>query len=91
MRVKGDGCLLSVLKTIATGELKDGTNVEWMSIWDVGMKSGYSQGYTHAVICSLYWDHQALIRMQDGLKFVFRVSAKGEDLLQQWCKEQEGR
>jgi len=79
--------LRSILETIATGNLKDGTSVEWMSLWDVRINSGYSQEYTRTAIRSLYWNHQALNRMQKGPAFYYRVSAKGEDLLQQWRKK----
>ena len=98
MTVPSKEALRVILKTIANGELKDGSSVEWMSLWDVRIKSRYSQEYTRATIRSLYWEHHALVRMQEqgGPKFLYQVSAKGEDLLEQWMpvdrwKKKEGR
>jgi hypothetical protein len=87
MSIPSEEALRWILRTIAVSKLKDGTNVEWMSLWDVRVASGYSLEYTRTAIRSLYWEYQALNRMQKGPAFYYRVSAKGEDLLQQWWKK----
>jgi hypothetical protein len=87
MSIPSEEGLRSVLNTIAVGKRKDDTSVEWMSLWDIRIKCGYSHEYTRSIIRSLYWDHFALIRMQKGPAFYYQTSEKGEDLLQQWLKK----
>ncbi len=69
-----DDALLVVLKTIVGAD-------DWIDLWDIRIKSGYSQEYVRQAVKLLYWKMGALQRMRKGVKFLYRSSAKAQKVL----------
>lgn len=69
-----DDALLAVLKTIVGAD-------DWIDLWDIRIKSGYSLEYTRQAIKVLYWKMEALQRMKKGAKYFYRSSAKAQKIL----------
>ncbi len=69
-----DEALLAVLKTIVGAG-------RWIDLWDIRIKSGYSLEYTRQAIKVLYWKMEALQRMKKGAKYIYRSSAKAQEVL----------
>lgn len=69
-----DEALLAVLKTIIGVD-------DWIDLWDIRNRSGYSQEYARQAVKLLYWKMGALQRMKKGSKFLYRSSAKAQKVL----------
>lgn len=79
-----DEALHAVLKTIVDAD-------EWIDLWSIRVLSGYSLEYTRQSVKLLYWKKEALQRTKKGVAFLYRSSAKAQNVLSEMEADNKGK